>query len=142
VIVSGAKLGAPALSPAIGAFPGVVLELIMTFFLAWVVFATAADPRGAFKSIAGFAIGLTIGADILMGGPLTGAAMNPARAFGPELVENYWSNAWIWYIGPLLGAGIAALAYEYLYLRPVRPVPVGPPETGVEEPRPGDAAVS
>jgi aquaporin TIP len=142
VIVSGAKLGAPALSPAIGAFPGVVLELIMTFFLAWVVFATAADPRGAFKSIAGFAIGLTIGADILMGGPLTGAAMNPARAFGPELVENYWSNAWIWYIGPLLGAGLAALAYEYLYLRPVRPVPVGPPETGVEEPRPGDAAVS
>jgi aquaporin TIP len=142
VIVSGAKLGAPALSPAIGAFPGVVLELIMTFFLAWVVFATAADPRGAFKSIAGFAIGLTIGADILMGGPLTGAAMNPARAFGPELVENYWSNAWIWYVGPLLGAGIAALAYEYLYLRPVRPVPVGPPETGVEEPRPGDAAVS
>jgi aquaporin TIP len=142
VIVSGAKLGAPVLSPAIGAFPGVVLELIMTFFLAWVVFATAADPRGAFKSIAGFAIGLTIGADILMGGPLTGAAMNPARAFGPELVENYWSNAWIWYLGPLLGAGIAALAYEYLYLRPVRPVPVGPPETGVEEPRPGDAAAS
>jgi aquaporin TIP len=142
VIVSGAKLGAPTLSPAIGAFPGVVLELIMTFFLAWVVFATAADPRGAFKSIAGFAIGLTIGADILMGGPLTGAAMNPARAFGPQLVENYWSNAWIWYIGPLLGAGIAALAYEYLYLRPVRPVPVAPPETGVEEPRPGDAAVS
>jgi aquaporin Z len=142
VIVSGAKLGAPSLSPAIGVFPGLILELIMTFFLAWVVFATAADPRGAFKSIAGFAIGLTIGADILMGGPLTGAAMNPARAFGPELVENYWSNAWIWYIGPLLGAGIAALAYEYLYLRPVRPVPVGPPETGVEEPRPGDAAVS
>jgi aquaporin TIP len=142
VIVSGAKLGAPALSPAIGVFPGLILELIMTFFLAWVVFATAADPRGAFKSVAGFAIGLTIAADILMGGPLTGAAMNPARAFGPELVENYWSNAWIWYVGPLLGGGIAALVYEYLYLRPVRPVPVGPPETGVEEPRPGDAAVS
>jgi aquaporin Z len=142
VIVSGAKLGAPVLSPAIDVFPGLILELIMTFFLAWVVFATAADPRGAFKSVAGFAIGLTIAADILMGGPLTGAAMNPARAFGPELVENYWSDAWIWYLGPLLGGGIAALAYEYLYLRPVRPVPVGPPETGVEEPRPGDAAVS
>jgi aquaporin TIP len=142
VIVSGAKLGAPALSPAIGVFPGLILELIMTFFLAWVVFATAADPRGAFKSIAGFAIGLTIAADILMGGPLTGAAMNPARAFGPQLVGNYWSDGWIWYIGPLLGAGIAALAYEYLYLRPLRPVPVGSPETGVEEPRPGDAALS
>ena len=64
------------------------------------------------------------------------------RAFGPQLVGNYWSDWWIWYVGPLIGAGIAALAYEYLYLRPLRPVPVGPPETGVEEPRPGDAAVS
>jgi hypothetical protein len=45
-------------------------------------------------------------------------------------------------VGPLLGGALAALAYEFLYLRPVRPVPVGPPETGIEEPRPGDAAVS
>ena len=144
VAVDAGQLGAPALSrnPAIAVAPGLVLEIIMTFFLAWVVFATAADPRGAFQQIAGFAIGLTIAADILMGGPLTGAAMNPARAFGPQLVGNHWSDGWIWYIGPLIGAGIAALAYEYLYLRPLRPVPVGPPETGVEEPRPGDAAVS
>jgi aquaporin TIP len=141
-VVDAAKLGAPMLSPAIGVAPGLVLELVMTFFLAWVVFATAADPRGAFKSIAGFAIGLTIGADILMGGPLTGAAMNPARAFGPELVADYWTDAWIWYVGPLIGGGLAALAYEYLYLRPLRPLPVGPPESGVEEPRPGDAAAS
>jgi aquaporin TIP len=142
VIVKGAHLGAPALSPAIAPFPGLVLEIVMTFFLVWVVFATAADPRGAFKSIAGFAIGLTIAADILMGGPLTGAAMNPARAFGPQLVDWYWADAWIWYIGPLIGGGLAAVAYEYLYLRPLRPIPVGPAESGVEEPRPGDAATS
>jgi aquaporin TIP len=141
-IVDGAKLGAPVLNPAIAVAPGLVVEIVLTFFLAWVVFATAADPRGAFKSIAGFAIGLTIAADILMGGPLTGAAMNPARAFGPELVDNYWTDAWIWYAGPLIGGGLAALAYEYLYLRPLRPLPVGPPESGVEEPRPGDAALS
>jgi aquaporin TIP len=140
--VKQAKLGAPSLAPQIGVAPGFVLEVIMTFFLVWVVFATATDPRGAFKSIAGFAIGLTVGADILLGGPLTGAAMNPSRAFGPQLVGNYWSNGWIWYLGPLVGGGIAALAYEFLYLRPLRPLPVGPPETGVEEPRPGDAAVS
>ena len=59
-----------------------MLEAVLTFFLAWVVFATAADPRGAFTAIAGFAIGLTVAADIPMGGPLTGAAMNPARASG------------------------------------------------------------
>jgi aquaporin TIP len=141
-VVEGSKLGAPVLNERIGVAPGLVLEIVMTFFLVWVVFATAADPRGAFKSIAGFAIGLTVGADILIGGPLTGAAMNPARAFGPQLVSGEWADAWIWYVGPLLGGALAALAYEFLYLRPVRPVPVGPPETGIEEPRPGDAAVS
>jgi aquaporin TIP len=140
--VEAGKLGAPALNDQIAVAPGFVLEVVMTFFLVWVVFATAADPRGAFKSIAGFAIGLTIGADILIGGPLTGAAMNPARAFGPQLVQWEWADGWIWYLGPLIGGALAALAYERLYLRPVRPVPVGPPETGVEEPRPGDAAVS
>jgi aquaporin TIP len=140
--VEEAKLGAPVLNEQIAVAPGFVLEIVMTFFLVWVVFATAADPRGTFKSIAGFAIGLTIAADILIGGPLTGAAMNPARAFGPQLVESEWADGWIWYVAPLVGGGLAALAYELLYLRPVRPVPVGPPETGVEEPRPGDTAVS
>ena len=106
------------------------------------MWATAVDPRGAFKSIAGLAIGLTISMDVFAGGPVTGAAMNPARAFGPQLVENFWGAGWIYYLGPALGAIIAALGYEWLYLRPLRPAPVGPPETGVEEPRPGDAATS
>jgi aquaporin TIP len=135
-------LGAPALGGGISVWQGVVIEGVLTFFLVWVVFATAADPGGTFKSIAGLAIGLTITLDILMGGALTGAAMNPARAFGPELVSRDWTNAWVWYVGPLVGGGIAALAYEWLYLRPSAPLPVGPPETGVIEPRPGDAAVS
>src|SRR6266545_3026785 len=65
---------------------GLVVEIVLTFFLVWAVFATAVDPRGAFKSIAGLAIGLTITIDILAAGPFTGAAMNPARAFGPQLV--------------------------------------------------------
>jgi aquaporin TIP len=141
-ITDQANLGAPGLSDRIGVGSGLVVEAILTFFLVWVIFATAADPRGTFKSIAGLAIGLTITLDVLMGGPLTGAAMNPARAFGPQLVGNAWSDGWIWYLGPLVGGGAAALLYDFLYLRPPRPVPVGPPETGVEEPRPGDTAVS
>lgn len=135
-------LGAPALGSGVSVWQGVVIEGVLTFFLVWVVFASAADPGGTFKSIAGLAIGLTITLDIFMGGPLTGAAMNPARAFGPELVARYWTDAWIWYAGPLVGGAVAALAYEWLYLRPAAPLPVGPPETGVIEPRPGDAAVS
>jgi MIP family channel proteins len=136
------SLGAPVLNPGIQPEAGLLIEAILTFFLVWVVFATMADPRGTFKSIAGLAIGFTITLDVLMGGTLTGAAMNPARALGPELISNTWDDFWIWYIGPFAGAVIAAVAYELLYLRPVRPAVVGPPETGVEEPRPGDTALS
>jgi aquaporin Z len=135
------KLGAPALAN-VSHWQGFVIELVLTFFLVWVIFATAADPGGTFTSIAGLAIGLTITLDIFMGGPLTGAAMNPARAFGPELVQNQWHACWIWYAGPALGGVLAAVAYELLYLSPLRPLPVGPPESGVVEPRPGDSAVS
>jgi aquaporin TIP len=142
VATDSVHLGVPALGGGVNAGAGFALEAILTFFLVWVVFATAVDPRGAFKSIAGLAIGLTITIDILFGGPFTGAAMNPARAFGPQLIGSHWANGWVWYVGPLLGGAIAALAYEYLYLRPLAPEPVGPAETGVREPRPGDAAAS
>ncbi|HZR94339.1 MAG TPA: aquaporin [Gaiellaceae bacterium] len=124
-----------------GAGKGFLLEIILTFFLVWAVWATAVDPGGAFKSIAGLAIGLTITIDVLMGGPLTGAAMNPARAFGPEVWSGMWGEAWIYYLAPAIGSLIAALAYEYLYLRPARPSVVGTPESGVDEPRPGDTAL-
>jgi len=134
-------LGVPAVH-GIGDGQAAVMEAILTIFLVFVIFATAVDPRGAFKSIAGLAIGLTITMDIFAGGPLTGAAMNPARAFGPQLVGDLWSNWWVWYVGPIAGAIVAALLYEWLYLRPLAPTPVGPPETGVREPRPGDAAAS
>ena len=110
------SLGIPALGDGVGAAQGAVIEGILTFFLVWVVFATAADPRGTFASIAGLAIGLTITLDILMGGAFTGAAMNPARAFGPELVDGNWTNAWVWYVGPLIGGAVAAIAYQWLYL--------------------------
>lgn len=140
---SQSHLGVPALGGGIGAGQAVVVEAVLTFFLVWVVFATAADPGGTFKSIAGLAIGLTITMDVLVGGPMTGAAMNPARAFGPELLSRHWTDAWVWYVGPFVGGAVAALLYDTLYLRSPRPVePVGPPDTGVIEPRPGDAAVS
>jgi aquaporin TIP len=134
--------GVPQLGSGVSAGAGIGIEAILTFFLVWVIFATAADPRGAFKSIAGLAIGLTITLDILAGGPLTGAAMNPARSFGPVLVLNDWDNFLVYWIGPLAGGGLAALVYELLYLRPLEPPVVGPPETGLEEPRPGETAVS
>ena len=138
--ISVAVLSAPA--PHTTDAKAFVLEAIMTFFLVWAVWATAVDPRGAFKAIAGLAIGLTITIDVFVGGPVTGAAMNPARAFGPQLAGNTWTGWWIYWIGPFVGALVAALAFEYLYLRPPRPLVVGTPESGVDEPRPGETAAS
>jgi aquaporin Z len=136
------KVTAPAPAASITDWKALLLEAIMTFFLVWAVWATAVDPRGAFKAIAGLAIGLTISIDVLVGGPVTGAAMNPARAFGPELAGNTWTGWWIYWIGPIAGALVASLVYEYLYLRPVEPSVVGTPESGVDEPRPGETATS
>lgn len=137
-----AGLGSVPHAAGVTEWKALLVEAVLTFFLVWTVWATAVDPRGAFKSVAGLAIGLAITMDVFVGGPVTGAAMNPGRAFGPELVQNSWGEAWVYYLGPAVGAVVAALLYEFLYLRPARPVPVGPPETGVEEPRPGDTAVS
>jgi len=110
------SIGVPTLSPGVTHWQGLVIEGVLTFFLVLVVFATAVDPRGTFSAIAGLGIGLIVTVDILIGGPLTGAAMNPARAFGPELVQGSWTNAWIYYVGPLVGGLIAALLYTFLYL--------------------------
>jgi aquaporin TIP len=129
-------------APGISDGKALLVEIVLTFFLVWAVWATAVDIRGAFKSIAGLAIGLTITMDVFMGGPLTGAAMNPARAFGPELIGNFWGNAWVYWVGPIIGALIAGVGYEWLYLRPAREAPVGTAESGVAEPRPGDTAIS
>jgi aquaporin Z len=136
------SLGSVPHVAGVGVGRGLVIEMVLTFFLVWAVFATAVDPRGAFKSIAGLAIGLTITIDVFMGGPLTGAAMNPARAFGPEVANNFWAQGWIYWIGPIVGGVVAAVAYDWLYLRPAQPPVVGTPESGVAEPRPGDTALS
>lgn len=111
------QLGVPALGNGVNASSGFVLEAILTFFLVFVVFAAAVDQRNQFSAVAGLAIGLTITVDILFGGPFTGAAMNPSRAFGPQLVGDHWANGWVWYAGPLLGGAVAALLYHFLYLR-------------------------
>jgi hypothetical protein len=59
--------------------------------------------------------------------------MNPARAFGSQVIDNNWTHSWIWWVGPILGGAIAALLYELLYLRPLRPPPPGLPESSIEE---------
>jgi len=112
-----AALGAPELARDFPVWAGMSLEAVATFFLVLVVFATAVDERGAFRAISGFGIGLTITMGILTAGPLTGAALNPARAFGPALAANHWAHHGIYWIGPLAGGFIAGLLYDTLYLK-------------------------
>lgn len=111
------SLGTPALARDFLVANGIILEAVMTFFLVFVVFATAVDERGAFGKIAGFAIGLTVTMDILVGGPFTGAAMNPARSFGPALAARAWANHGLYWVGPLLGGILAGALYNSVFLR-------------------------
>ena len=109
--------GAPAMGPDVAAGTGIVLEAILTFFLVFAVFGTAVDPRGPWTKTAGFTIGLVIAFDIMAFGPLTGAAMNPARWFGPALVAGVWDDAVVWIVGPIAGGIIASVLYATVFLR-------------------------
>jgi MIP family channel proteins len=104
-------IGTPALGEGIGPGAGIAIEAILTLLLVMAVFGTAIDPRA--PRLGGMAIGLAVVADIMIGGPLTGAAMNPARWFGPALVSGHWDNWFVWWIGPLIGAIVAAVIYRY-----------------------------
>jgi aquaporin Z len=117
VVKDATGLGTPSLAAGHTTGQGLLLEGILTFFLVFTVFAVAVDGRGAFKIVAGLPIGFVIFFDILMGGPMTGGAMNPARWFGPALVSGNWSNGWLYIIGPIVGGIIAALVYELVVLR-------------------------
>jgi aquaporin Z len=106
--------GTPNLAPDVRPVVGLLAEIIATFFLGFAVWGTAADPRA--KNVGGFAIGLAIAFDILAIGPLTGGSMNPQRSFGPTLVAGgaLWHHHWIYWVGPILGACLAALLYHLI----------------------------
>src|SRR6202049_761498 len=110
-------LGTPELVRDVSRLPAMVLEAVASFFLVLVFFATSVDERGTFRSIAGFGIGLTVTLGILVIAPFTGAAMNPARAFGPALASTHWTNWGVYWIGPLAGGFLAGLLYDSLYLK-------------------------
>ena len=116
------QLGAPAVGAGHSNTNALVMEAILTFFLVFVIFGAAVDPRSS-KSIAGLVIGLTITMDILAGGPVSGGAMNPARWFGPAVVQTQFDDFWIWIIGPIAGALIAAFLYNDVLLKDVRATP-------------------
>ncbi len=105
------RLGATV--PTVGAGTALVYEIALTAFLMFVIVAVATDTR-AVGAAAAIAIGGTVGLDALFGGPVTGASMNPARSLGPALAAGEWRDFWIYVAGPLIGAGLGALAYQFV----------------------------
>ena len=113
--INGA-LGSHSLADNISVGSAVLLEIILTFALVFVVFATAVFPRGP-SLIAPVAIGLVVLVDHLIGIRLTGASMNPARSFGPALISGEWADHWVYWVGPLIGGALGALTFELMYIR-------------------------
>ena len=114
--VAEANLGIPL--PAAWASTGVVvaMEMVMTCLLMIAIFGTAVDARGQVVKIGAFGIGLTVAFNILAGGAVTGASMNPARSFGPALVQGFWTWHPLYWIAPIAGAVIGALVYQHFIL--------------------------
>jgi aquaporin Z len=114
--VNSVMRGAPGLAENVGVGMGLVLEAICTFFLVLVVFGTAVDERAP-KSVYPIAIGLTVTMGILAIGPITGGALNPARAFGPALIIGEFTQHWIYWVGPLTGGALGAAVQHFLLMQ-------------------------
>lgn len=115
--------GGQSIALEITATQAILLEAIATFFLMTVIYGTAVND--AAPKIGGLAIGLTIGADILAIGPLTGGSMNPARSFGPAIASGVFAGQFIYWVGPIVGAIAAAMLWEFGILRVERKAPSG-----------------
>jgi MIP family channel proteins len=108
------SLGTPTIAGTVTLPQALVIEAVLTFFLVSAVFGTCVNPDA--PKVGGFGVGLVLLFDIIVGGPLTGAAMNPARAFGPALVSGQWVGHLVYWVGPIVGGVVAALLWEHLLL--------------------------
>ncbi|MGH7179300.1 MAG: MIP/aquaporin family protein [Tepidisphaeraceae bacterium] len=113
------KDGTPV--PGAPVMVALLAEIVATFLLGFAIWGSAVDPRH--RNVGGFAIGLTIAADILAFGPISGASMNPSRSFGPTLIASLapnsgvlWRTHWIYWVGPIIGASLAALVYHLVMM--------------------------
>ena len=103
-------MGTPAPGPGISVMAALLTEIVLTFFLVFVVYGTGVDKRA--PKVGGLFIGLTVALDIMMGGPISGAAMNPARHLGPALLGGGTELIWLYWLGPVAGGILAAMVYR------------------------------
>ncbi len=112
---ASAYLGTNQLAAGVSPVNGIIIEAVLTFFLVFTIFATAVDKRNKIPHAA-LPIGFVLIFDHIVGLGLTGSSMNPARTFGPALVSGYWANQIVYWVGPIVGALVAAFLYSYVFL--------------------------
>jgi MIP family channel proteins len=125
----GNKANVGATLPSGSAVQAFVWELLLTFFLMFVIMAVATDTR-AVGEAAAIAVGGTVGLDAMFGGPITGASMNPARSIAPAIVSGTAQSLWVYVVGPLAGASLGALAYQYVRQERPDPAAMGTGDAG------------
>jgi MIP family channel proteins len=125
----GPAAGLGATVPAGSPLQSLLLEMLLTAALMFVITAVATDTR-AVGELAALAIGFTVAANALWGGPISGASMNPARSLGPALVAGVWQDQWIYLVGPLVGAAAGALVYQWVRRPVTGPAPAVVTEAG------------
>lgn len=113
--------GIPALGDGTAVGTGILIEATLTFFLVFAYFGTIVDERGPFSKTAGMTIGLVAAFNILAFAPYTGAAMNPARWFGPAVATGEFADSLVWIVGPIAGGIIAGVIYWAMFLRDREP---------------------
>ncbi|KAF5187599.1 Aquaporin-like protein [Thalictrum thalictroides] len=117
-LTGGLETPAHTLASGVSPLQGVIWEIILTFSLLYTVYATLVDPKkGSIDGLGPILTGFVVGANILAGGPFSGASMNPARSFGPSLVSGVWTDHWVYWVGPLIGGGLAGFFYENVFIR-------------------------
>ncbi|XVE53737.1 hypothetical protein DITRI_Ditri03aG0026600 [Diplodiscus trichospermus] len=116
-LTGGLSVPIISLASGVGFLQGVVWEIVLTFSLLFTVYATIVDPnKGSIDGLGPTLTGFVVGANILAGGAFSGASMNPARSFGPALVSWDWTDHWVYWVGPLIGGGLAGYIYENFFI--------------------------
>jgi glycerol uptake facilitator-like aquaporin len=117
-----ASLGATYPAADTGLWQALAMETVITFILAFVVVSVATDERVP-AAAAGPAVGFALAVGVLVGGPVTGGAVNPARALGPMILAGKFTGAWLYCVGPIAGAVLATLLYDRFVSRAETPGP-------------------
>ncbi|KAK8602515.1 hypothetical protein V6N13_057857 [Hibiscus sabdariffa] len=116
-LTGGLNTPVHTLASGVGFLQGIVWEIVLTFALLFTVYATMVDPKkGSIDGLGPMLTGFVVGANILAGGTFSGASMNPARSFGPALVSWNWTDHWVYWVGPLIGGGLAGYIYENFFI--------------------------